>query len=634
MNGIIGMTDLLLNTQLDEHQLDCAQTVRSCSDGLLVLINDILDFSKIEAGRLELEAIEFELVQECEEAISLVADRAEEKGLRLVFDPDPDLPRRALGDPGRIRQILINLVGNAVKFTEQGSITVGLAVTPRPGGWTLAITVSDTGIGIPDAAMNRLFQPFVQADASTTRRFGGTGLGLVICRRLAEMMGGQVSARSTAGSGSVFTCVVQLGQSAKESSSALLPALHGRTILVAAPEVQSRALARRLRFWGAEVQEVAERAAAEAWLAAQPEAGGACACVLIDRDLPGGALEAAQAVPSQVPRIFLAPIRDQDFITTARGLGAILNRPVRHAQCAYAIASALGQITSSHHRQRHQGAIRLTGKVLVAEDNPVNQRVLLAILKRLGVTAQAVGNGAEAVAVVRSMPFDLVLMDCQMPDMDGYTAAQAIRRAEPSGRHLPILALTADVVDGTRERCLAAGMDDYLTKPIRQAELSVALSRWLKVSHSPAVVEPVTVATPVGGSAGSDCQDEVVLGLISELGDEAQVILTEICARFHADGEALVAQCAQALGAGDLDHVGQLAHRLRGQGLLLGMESLVAATTQLEALAKVGDQRGAMAVVGTLGEVIARAQAALCATCTTHLPGFSAPGTKQKPARP
>ena len=631
MNGIIGMTDLLLSTKLDDHQVDCAQTVRSCADGLLVLINDILDFSKIEAGRLELEAVDFDPVHECEEALGLIADQAEEKGLTLICDPDPDLPRMVLGDPGRIRQILFNLVGNAIKFTAHGAVNVRIAAVARRGGWTLQLEVEDTGVGITDEAMGRLFQPFVQADASTTRRFGGTGLGLVISRRLAKLMGGEVTATSTAGVGSIFTCALQVGHATKESGSGILPSLHGRVVLVAAPPAQSRALARRLSTWGAEVVQKADRAAAEEWLAGLAASGGVCTLAIIDRDLPGGALGFVAAMPTNIPRILVVPMRDQAFTKQASAQGTVLSRPITVSQCASAVASLLGQTSAQSQRRHHDSGIQLTGRILVAEDNQVNQRVLLAILKRLGLSAQAVGNGAEAVKAVQGMAFDLILMDCQMPEMDGYLATATIRAQEVPGRRIPILALTADVIEGTREQCLVAGMDDYLTKPIRQAELSQALSRWLSHATPSDVVESSAAAVlSREPRVLLDCDSEVIRQLVKDLDTEAEPMLNDICARFTGDCEVLVSGCFTALNGNDLAEVGRLAHRLRGQCLVLGLAGLVEMARKLEQAAKNGSLPEAVALAGSLQPLIAKAQIALSAACAASIQKFNQNG---KPAQ-
>jgi len=575
-----------------------------------VLINDILDFSKIEAGKLQLEKMDFEPVSECEEAINLVAERAESKGITLVFDPDPALPRMVVGDSGRLRQILINLLSNAVKFTDRGSVIVRLSATAEVDGWGLDLAVEDTGIGIKPEVLSRLFAPFAQADVSTTRRFGGTGLGLVISRRLAGAMGGTVMATSTPGVGSVFHCRIRVGISQREPNNQIIPGVNEQVVLVAAAPLITQVLVRRLASWGAVPVIARDAVEARERYAAMLADGRTIVAAIIDRDLPGTGLSLAWAIGGRCPCLFLAPLADTAFAEEVRVFGSVVVRPVRVAAFAYGLAAALGQTVAIAQRAT-QVLPRLTGRILVVEDNPVNQRVLLALLARLGLTAQAVGNGFEAVEASQKIPFDLILMDCQMPEMDGYEATATIRSLEAAGgRRIPILALTADVIEGSRERCLEAGMDDYLSKPVRQAELTQALVRWLPSGQDVAMAQASEAKAPESKPA-VDCDISVIERLVSELAEEAREILTEIRSRLRDECEDLMSANEAALTTGDLAEVGRQAHRLRGQSLLLGMVVLSDLATELELHARSGNKSRVVELSGQLRPAVDRAMTAL-----------------------
>jgi len=499
MNGVIGMTSLLLDTGLTTQQRDCVETIRVSGDSLLTLINDILDFSKIEAGRLDLESIEFDPVTLLDESVDLIAEPARRKQLEIRVRIAEDVPERLVGDPGRLRQIMLNLLSNAVKFTECGSVALSARLDGMKAGQArLRFTITDTGIGIPPDALPRLFERFSQVDSSTTRKHGGTGLGLAISRRLAELMGGEIGVRSAVGAGSDFwfTVVLPLAEGST-ALSAEAPALQGKRVLVVDQDAMHRQLLRRyLRSSRIEMAEAGS--CAEALAAAQKAAaqGRPFHTAIVDLKLPDWqAIGAAAALPV----ILLASSREAALAAQrdSSGVGAWLAEPVRRHQLLAALAHVLEPAEAAAGRAPKPWALEdspMEGPrrlVLVAEDNPTNQKVAVLILKRLGCLVEVAANGAEAVEMLRKVRYDAVLMDCQMPEMDGLTASRRIRELEVSGRHTPIIGLTANALPGDRDACLEAGMDDYLAKPFTAKALAAKLEQWL-----PRPAEPV--ASPAG----------------------------------------------------------------------------------------------------------------------------------------
>ena len=482
MNGIIGMADLLAETELNREQREYVDTVRNCSDNLLVLINDILDFSKIEAGHLQLEDAVIPVQPLAEEATSLLAELAQSKGVELVCLVGDVVPEQICGDPGRLRQILINLLSNAVKFTAVGEVT--LTVDVRNGN--LEFIIRDTGIGISADTIARLFQPFTQADATTTRLFGGTGLGLVICKRLAELMQGGITVESVEGRGSTFVLwlplVTSFGREKPERS------FLGRLVLCVDGHPAARSVVRRhLQRAGMQIDEVTSGShVAERLRHARYD------LVVIDRRTPhldGLAVAAALRGQSGLPPIILTTSlseRLNDAELQAAGIAACITKPVRREALLSAVARSLGEVSESGAHRVALSKIPTQSvteyRVLVVEDNVVNQRVVCALLKRLGIASQAVDGGAAALEVLGDDGggFDLVLMDCQMPHMDGFEATGRWRAREQAPMHMPIVALTANALPGDREICLAAGMDDYLAKPVRLAPLQETVGRWLQ----------------------------------------------------------------------------------------------------------------------------------------------------------
>jgi signal transduction histidine kinase/CheY-like chemotaxis protein/putative methionine-R-sulfoxide reductase with GAF domain len=507
MTAIIGMTELLLETPLNEEQTEFASLVRDSGQSLLSIINDILDFSKIEAGKLILERVDFELVAVVEGAAEVLSARAREKNLSLMTFVAPDIPRYLRGDPGRLRQILLNLLSNAVKFTEHGEIMINAElIDVDDAKVTLRFAVSDTGIGIGEDTRRRLFQAFTQADGSTTRRYGGTGLGLAICRRLVEMMNGMIGVESEPGKGSIFWFTASFGLSARNELSAgpsILDFVGLRVLVVDDNIKHGDILLRYLNSWTMEADTVTSARLALIRLRSAFAAGCPYAVVITDMSMPEMDGFTLARTVKRDPKLAVTPVvlltaydeRGQGEQALQAGFAAYLTKPVRQSQLFDALMSAVSrelkraeQAQASESTDRRRAGDSLTrvppvnGKViLVAEDNPANRTVIQLQIEKLGYPMHLVENGRDAVAVYLDHPerYALVLMDVQMPEVDGFAATHDIRRAElTTGRHIPIIALTANALERDRERCLAAGMDDYISKPVTQADLRRTLDRW------------------------------------------------------------------------------------------------------------------------------------------------------------
>jgi PAS domain S-box-containing protein len=492
MNGVIGMTSLLLDSKLTPEQRDYVETVRYSGDALLTIINDILDFSKIESGRLELEQSEFVLRECVEGALDLLAPKVAEKGLELLYDVADNVPGSVRGDTTRLRQILVNLLSNAVKFTAKGEVVLSLHAALRDDGRTeLRFAVRDTGIGIPPEALSRLFQSFSQVDASTTRKFGGTGLGLVISRRLAEMMGGSMGVESTVGKGSTFHFTVVVDQVASKPRPWLVPGnshLAGHRLLVVDDNATNRRILTDVAAGcGMSVRAATTGSEALGWL----RAGELFDAAVLDMHMPEmDGLTLAREIrrlrdPGAMPLVMLSSLGERDIAAEGQLFAAYLTKPAKPAQLLEVLArlfraeAEAARPVSAHPFVAAAAAMASrTERVLLAEDNVVNQKVALIMLSKLGFRADVAANGHEAIAAVRRQPYDLILMDVQMPEMDGLEAARQIRAAQPDRQTGPwIIALTANAMQGDREQCLAAGMDDYVSKPVKNEELAAALDR-------------------------------------------------------------------------------------------------------------------------------------------------------------
>ncbi len=482
MNGVIGMTSLLLETSLNREQRDFVNTIRTSGEALLTIINDILDFSKIESGKMELESLPFELGTCLEETLDLFALQAATKKLDLAYAVAPDVPAWIIGDVTRLRQVLVNLVNNAVKFTPGGSISIEVrrlaAPTEAPDSTRLEFTVRDTGIGIADDRVDRLFKVFSQVDSSTTRKYGGTGLGLVISQRLCALMGGDIRVESSVGQGSAFTFTITTAAAIVPPDTGLpdLPgALRSGPVLVIEDHaVTRRRLEKFFQDWGAACHLVASPAEALALAATLTPAPS---LLLVNHDK----IEAL--APLATPRLIMLPFGHTTPEASAGGpVCAYISKPLKSVVLAQTIAALFTSASRPPLELRAAGSARLLAEdipleVLLAEDNAVNQKVALRFLSRLGYRADAVGNGLEALTALENRRYDLVLMDLQMPEMDGLEASRQIRQRLPAARQPKIIALTANAVQGDREICLAAGMDDYVSKPVKLHEIEEAIRR-------------------------------------------------------------------------------------------------------------------------------------------------------------
>ncbi|HXS90304.1 MAG TPA: response regulator [Steroidobacteraceae bacterium] len=528
MNGVIGFSNLLLDTKLDLEQTDFARTIRGSAESLLVIINDILDFSKVEAGRIELEDVAYDLDQAIEEVLDLLTARATEKNIELALEVADNVPRGLIGDVGRVRQVLLNLVGNGVKFTDRGYVHVAVRLDEQPssdgtpGAQQLMFTVSDTGIGVPAEREHVLFKRFSQADSSTTRRYGGTGLGLAICKSLVELMGGEIGMRGREGGGSTFW--FRLPLRVAPSATLMLPpsfATPGRVLVVDDLEINRRVLSRQLTSWRIDHECVNGAADAIAALRAAIAKGMPYRLALIDHMMPdvdGLTLGRQITDDRELQHTALVMLSSAGQQNAKRfheaGFFAVMVKPVVRARQLLNVLQAamnaaprtIGEgpapVTDVSHATPAAASFLETTKmtprrVLLAEDNVVNAKLAVRLLERLGCSVDVASNGHEALKMVQSIPFDLVFMDCQMPEMDGFEATRAIRAWEGSSRvgqspatQLPIIALTANAMQGDRERCLAAGMNDYITKPLSRADLARVLE-----ASKPKVM-PVTPASP------------------------------------------------------------------------------------------------------------------------------------------
>lgn len=590
MNGIIGMTELALQTPLTAEQRDYLLTVKDSADTLLTLINDILDFSKIEAGKLSLESIAYDPRDLMDRTLASLAVRAQAKGLELVGDVRPSVPGGLVGDPTRIRQIIINLVGNAIKFTERGEIVVTLDATPLDENRVeVHLSVRDTGIGIPPERQAAIFEPFTQADGSTSRRYGGTGLGLSICTNLMRLMQGRIWVESVVGQGSTFHCAWpaaiarDVPQTEPRSST-----LTNRTVLVVDDNVTNcRVLAETLHQWGL-VPTVTHDGLEAVTLARQAAARGQpFGMVLLDMMMPGvDGLTVATELRNDpqlqsLPIIMLSSACNQETLQRSRqlNLDAYLLKPVKQAELRRVVEEVVGRLGPT----AEQGAADVPSqpagggcRILLAEDNAVNQKLACRLLEKQGHTVIVAPDGAAAVAAWEREPFDIILMDVQMPNVDGLQATAIIREREAgTGRHIPIIAMTAHALAGDRERFLAAGMDDYISKPIDMNRLTALLNRYRPTGAG------ATRPTPVETASGSNrvaLDRQAVMAAIGE--DEA--LLQEITAVFLQDLPGLMNAVETAIEKQSAEQLERAAHKLKGSVKIFGTADVVEPLQKLE----------------------------------------------------
>lgn len=645
MNGIVGIAGLLAETPLTEEQREYVETIRSSAGALQELINDLLDLSKIEAGRMALEKVPFALRELTETTIDVVAERAHQKNLELVSWINCDLPAAVQGDAGRLRQVLLNLVANAIKFTEKGEVLVHvLKVAETPQQITVRFEVRDTGIGIPPEAQGRIFQSFVQADGSTTRRYGGTGLGLAISKQLVELMGGRIGVHSTPGQGSTFWFEVPLDKAPADQvpSTARLQdiqALAGLSVLLVDDHPATRELVEYLLgYWGMHVELASTCAEAMEKLRARQAAGQRFDFILLDMQMPDtSGLSLARQIKAesldQRAHVLLFTFmgqRPELEVLQGAGIALCLFKPLKQArllECMIGLATGREELLHPHLPERALRSVEPTRpvRVLVAEDNPVNQKVALRQLSKLGLRADAVANGREAIEALERIPYDVVLLDCNMPEMDGYTAAREIKRrlkdpnAQPPLRSRPyLIAITANALLGDRERCLAAGMDDYVQKPVELAELVSALGRAGVVLRpaSPSTPEVTTASapSPVAGSATTPGQEPPVLDLhvlmrLRQLQQPGQPDpVGEMIDLFLQDFPKRLQLIFDAIARRDADALKAAAHSLKGSARNMGAARLADLCAKLEQLGRQG-QMGPE--IQSLGQQLQKHQAEL-----------------------
>ena len=618
MNGVMGMLELLNATELTSRQRRFTETAYRSAESLLDVINEILDFSKIEAGHLEVHRTSFDLCQTVEDVCEMLAPKAHEKGIDLVVRISPELHHNVYGDVIRLRQVLVNLLGNAVKFTARGTVQISVTVTAKSEERQLvSCEVSDSGIGISSDVISNLFRPFVQADSTTTRRFGGTGLGLAIAKQLVELMGGAISIQSTVGVGSTFTFSVPLDLRPIDTSVPLtaVQALAGRRILVVDDNALNREMLReQLGAWGATIDEAEDGAQALTQLGAcdQPNSYDV---VILDFTMPemdgGTVARNIRANPAwkSMPILLLSSVGGTaQALESSAPVDAVLTKPARQRELAERLITLVkegrnfdGSASASSRSRSGKQPLDFGGmKVLLAEDNLVNQHVAMGFLKGFGCQVTLASTGVEAVREATSQAFDLILMDCMMPEMDGYEATQAIRQhasaATTAETKTPIVALTASALDGERERCLNAGMDDYLSKPFRLDQLVQVLTRWGRsrtpLSGTDEIFPPSTATGDPKTeleSVTSVLNPDAIASILTFPGGER--ILSDSIIAYNRVAPTQIYELREAIMSGRRDDVHRIAHTLKSSSAMLGVMQLADLLREIEQLARSAEDK-------------------------------------------
>jgi PAS domain S-box-containing protein len=614
MNGVIGMTNLIMDTELSSQQREYAETIRRSAESLLLLINDVLDFSKVEAKRIIFETIDFNLQETIENALELLAETAQAKNIELAGFVLADVPIHLRGDPGRLRQVFVNLVSNAVKFTEYGEVIVSVANMAETETYVdLRFEVRDTGIGIPPDVQPRLFQVFSQADSSTTRKYGGTGLGLAISKQLIEMMGGQIGFTSVANQGSTFwfTARLEKQHAATKTPTEQIDLGNLHVLIVDDNDTNRRILEDQMQVWG--IHAASADGAQEALEKLQDASQARYDVVLLDMHMPGmNGITLAKVIKAD-PKLArtrlimltsLGQLMDDEQLEKA-GIDACLVKPVKQARL-YECLTGHRSLPRKLGHETVKPAAAASGlpanlRILLAEDNIINQKVAVAQLRKLGYTAEVVGNGVEAVEACRKTRFDVILMDCQMPQMDGYEASQQIRELEKAGnlKAAYIVAMTANAMHGDREKCLQASMNDYLAKPVRDSELRGALTRACAAAAAVVKAEEqkVEAALDLTEPAPTTPSPEALVDLdrLEAAANEDPKMLQELVELYFAQATDLMNGLRGAINSGSAKDVDHFAHKLVGASLACGMSAMVLPLRELEKRGKngrLGDAEG------------------------------------------
>ncbi len=616
MNGVLGLTELLLETPLTDEQRPLVQTVRNSGETLLMIINDILDFSKIEAGKLEIETLDYDFYQAVEDVVQLLAQRAHAKGLELACRFDESMPSLLKGDPFRFRQVLTNLLGNALKFTDTGEILIDIARDESRG---VLVSVHDTGPGMSEEVRAKLFNAFAQADSSTTRRYGGTGLGLAICKRLVELMGGEIGVDSAEGKGSTFWFTMPLQEAANLPKTAYPKELAGkRALIVDDNQTNTEILMHHARTAGMDRDSAADAMQALTKLRQAVDEGRPFDLAIVDMKMPGmtgmDLISVVRHDPAlaKLPIVMVTSLHSDTELSRARTLGvsAYLSKPVRRQDLFRALAQSLGSSSQTNAQTKADvsNTTFIRAHVLMAEDNSVNQIVARNMFKLMGCTFDIVPNGQEALEGVKRGGYDIVLMDCQMPVLDGYEATRAIRAWEASqghGQRIPIVALTANALVGDADTCLASGMDDHLAKPYSRNQLTATMARWLptdlvEMASNARATEPGKLMPEAGADPAITLNQRALDNIRSLDPDGEAGVLREVIGIYIEEAPGHLANLRQGLARNDTTEIARVAHAMKSASQNVGASQLGEACRQLEHASRDEDLHTAAALVATI----------------------------------